>query len=43
MNTFWSVVVGVVAVIVVAGLGFAWLLYRANRVGGSDHDFGGGW
>lgn len=40
MNTFWYIVVGVVAVVVIAGLGFARLLHRANRVGGSDHDFG---
>lgn len=40
MNTFWAVVVVVAVAVVLAGLGFAWLLHRANRVGGSDHDFG---
>jgi len=40
MNTFWYIVVGAVAVIVLAGLGFAALIHRANRVGGKDHDYG---
>lgn len=35
-----KVVATAFAVIVVAGLAFAWLIHRANRIGGSDHDFG---
>mgnify|MGYP003404623229 CR=1 FL=1 len=40
MNTILSIVAGALATSMLAGLGFAWLLHRANRVGGSDHDYG---